>query len=65
VEFAFQDFLALRAGYKYNYDNERLTWGGGIRTDVAGTRLSFDYSYSGLGQFLGAAHRLSLGVQFQ
>ena len=52
----------MRAGYKFNYDAEGLTFGGGFKASVASAKLSLDYSYGSLGTDLGNAQRISLGV---
>jgi hypothetical protein len=65
VEYEFVNTFALRAGYKFNYDIEGLTLGGGIKQDLQSLRFSFDYSYgaigAGVGEF-GNVHRISFGV---
>jgi hypothetical protein len=63
VEYAFHEVFALRAGYKLNYDNDGLTFGGGVTPDIGGTSLAFDYSYGQMGDYLGNVHRISLGVR--
>jgi hypothetical protein len=64
-EAAFMEMLYLRAGYKYNYDNEKFTFGAGVKTDVSGALLAFDYSYGSMGAYLGNVHRISVGVQLK
>jgi hypothetical protein len=65
LEYAFSEMVFLRAGYKLNYDSEKLTYGGGIRYGVGAYDLSFDYSYGSMGNLLGQVHRLSLGVKIK
>ncbi len=65
VEYGFMDLFCLRTGYKYNYDNEGVTFGGGIKTEVPGLFLNVDYSYGSMGTYLGNVHRISVGVQFK
>jgi hypothetical protein len=65
LEFEFSGMLALRAGYKFNYDTEGLTAGGGLRQNIGGIRFSFDYSYGAMGTYLGNVHRISLGAGLQ
>ncbi len=65
VEYGFADALFLRAGYKWNYDADGLTFGGGARVTVAGTRLGVDYSFGSMGEYLTNVHRITLGVNFQ
>jgi len=63
VEYWFQNLLALRAGYKYNYDEERLAAGIGLRWMGLGAPLEFDASYTGYGH-LGSVVRLTLQAAF-
>ena len=52
------DMFDLRAGYKFNYDTESLTFGLGANYKYFG----LDYSYNDLGQYWDAVHRITLGV---
>lgn len=63
TEFSFYDRLYLRGGYKYNYDDEDFTFGGGANLPFNGTRISFNYAYS-LYDILPNVHRISLSVSF-
>lgn len=65
VEYAFDETVFFRAGYKIFYDNDNLTAGAGIRYPVSGTPLSIDYSYGAMGDYLPSVHRISVGVQFK
>lgn len=47
----FKDTLAFRLGYKFNYDEEGLCLGFGVRKRIRNFDLSFDYAYSDLGVF--------------
>jgi hypothetical protein len=51
--------LRLRAGYKFNYDEEGLCAGCGIHT----TGIKLDYAYSSFGAF-DLVNRISLGISF-
>jgi len=62
VEYEFAGTFALRGGYKFNYDFDGLTLGAGIRHAVEGIRLSADYSYGSMGEYLGNVQRISLGL---
>ena len=62
AEYEFMKTFALRAGYKFNYDSEGFTAGGGIHQDFGGVNVSLDYSYGAMGTYLGNAQRISLGV---
>jgi hypothetical protein len=65
AEYSFSETVILRAGYKYDYDSEGLTFGGGLHTDFAGWPLYLDYSYGKMSEYLNNVHRISLGVQFR
>ncbi|MEM1115411.1 MAG: PorV/PorQ family protein [Bacteroidota bacterium] len=62
AEYAFAELIALRAGYKMNYDTEGITLGAGLNADLSGARFGIDYSYGDMGEFLGAVHRLTIGA---
>jgi hypothetical protein len=63
VEYSFSEQVALRAGYKNNYDNEKFTFGVGVNSNISGYNIGIDYSFAGMGEFLGNVHRISLGVK--
>lgn len=62
LEYSFGNIVALRGGYKMNYDTERFTFGGGVKTSLQHYDIAFDYSYAGMGQYLSNVHRISLGI---
>lgn len=63
-EFAWQEKYFLRAGYKLNYDEQGLTLGGGLETEVGNnTILQIDYAWSNF-DYLESVHRFSLGFCF-
>jgi len=63
AEYLFADLLAVRAGYKTNYDEEALSMGFGVNYAVGGIGLRIDYSYSQLGSFDGVS-RITIGGSF-
>ncbi len=63
AEYEFSNAIALRAGYKFNYDYDGLTLGGGVKHTMGGVKLSVDYSYGAMGTYLGNVQRISLGVR--
>ena len=65
VEYEFAGALALRAGYKFNYDYEGLTIGGGVQHTLGSIHMSLDYSYGSIGTYLGNVQRISLGARIQ
>jgi len=64
MEYEFSDIVAIRGGYKFNYDADGLTAGIGVRQNLSGTRLSVDYSYGAMDYNLGNVHRISIGAGF-
>ncbi|MBN2012696.1 PorV/PorQ family protein [candidate division KSB1 bacterium] len=62
-EYMFADMIALRAGYKFNYDIEGFTAGFGLTHSISGMGVRFDYAYSSLDVF-DAVSRFSLGISF-
>ncbi|MFC1543232.1 PorV/PorQ family protein [Candidatus Neomarinimicrobiota bacterium] len=46
TEFGFMDFAYVRAGYKFNYDIESLSLGGGLNLSLGGIGLKIDAAYS-------------------
>jgi hypothetical protein len=62
LEYEYAGTFALRVGYKFNYDTQGFTAGGGVRETVGGVRITLDYSYGAIGMYLGDVHRISLGA---
>ncbi len=60
TEYWFRQMFALRAGYKFNYDEENLSLGAGLRYKG----IHFDYSYASFGEFLGSVNRFSMHMTF-
>jgi hypothetical protein len=64
AEFGFNDHFFLRAGHKFNYDEEGLTLGGGLNTSISnGTSIIIDYAWQDFGR-LQSTHRFSVGFTF-
>jgi len=57
------NMVALRAGYKFNYDLEGISLGFGFKKSISGLDVKLDYSYSDVDIF-DAVNRISLGVSF-
>lgn len=55
--------LALRGGYRFNYDAETATFGAGLNVPLGGTTLRVDYAYA-LYDLLPDVSRLSVGFSF-
>ena len=63
AEYWFGDVLALRGGYKFNYEEGNLSFGIGLRPSVSGIRMNLDYAYTHF-EFLESPHRFSLSFGF-
>lgn len=65
MEYEFLRVLTLRGGYKFNYDSDGLTLGGGLQHAVGDLGLAIDYSYGSMGAYLDGVHRFSLLVSLR
>lgn len=64
TEFAFSEKFFLRGGYKINYEEEGLAFGGGMLTTLSGdTKIDFNYSWQDLGR-LTSSQKFSIGLMF-
>jgi hypothetical protein len=63
IEYEWNKILALRAGYKNNYDLAKYSFGGGLKIPIKGMSLRFDYAYSHYGD-LGEVNVTSLEIGF-
>lgn len=63
AEYLFRNLLAIRAGYKFNYDEEDISVGFGLYPGFAGLSLKIDYAYTVFGVF-GSIQRFSFGFSF-
>jgi hypothetical protein len=64
VEYAFHDYVYLRAGDNINYDSEGIAGGVGFHFPVSVAGMAdFDYAYTDM-KALGAAHRFSIKFDF-
>jgi hypothetical protein len=63
VEWLYRHTLALRSGYNFDVDALKFSAGAGFAGDFSSLRGTLDYAYTD-GGFLGAIHRVSLGVRF-
>ncbi len=61
LEYSFKNMVQLRAGYKFNGDQETYSLGCGVKYQ----NLRFDYSYNPFGDYLPAVHRVSVGFAIQ
>lgn len=62
-EYTFAEFLALRGGYRFNYEEGNLSLGFGVRPSIGDFEARVDYSYVSY-DFLDAPHRFSLTLAF-
>ena len=63
LEYTFADVLALRGGYRANYDEGNWSVGGGVMPRVGSTRIRVDYAYVAY-DFLDAPHRVSVAFSY-
>lgn len=61
AEFLLMDMFAIRAGYRYNYDEEGLTLGAGLNYTMSGLSVRIDYAYTPIVSF-DAVNRFSIGI---
>ena len=59
TEYVFRNLLALRAGYRFNYDEESFTLGGGLKVTTSTGVIAVNYAWWDFG-VLGATHMFSL-----
>lgn len=45
AEYGFKDLFFLRGGYKFNYDIESVSMGGGVNLETNGVRLKVEYAF--------------------
>ena len=72
AEYWLQDRLAIRAGYKFNYDSDSWSVGLGGKVPMGSSTIRIDYAFTpmnlahGAGAFDGVnmAHRFTLGMTF-
>ena len=63
-EYAYSEKFFLRSGYKINYEEQGLTFGGGLSTNISNdTRVIIDYAWQEFGR-LQSTHRFSVGFTF-
>ena len=64
MEYAFNQFFMLRAGYNIGYDTQGMAGGAGFRLDTSQTSdIGVDYAWEDLG-YLGTTHRFSLNFSY-
>ncbi|MBN8546449.1 MAG: PorV/PorQ family protein [Ignavibacteria bacterium] len=63
TEISVFDRVFLRGGYRYNYDDEKITFGAGANLPLGESVVSFDYAYS-IYDILPNVQRISVGLRF-
>jgi hypothetical protein len=63
AEYWFKNMVAVRTGYKFNYDEEGISFGAGLKYNVSGLNLKLDYAYSNFVVFE-SVNRISIGASF-
>jgi len=61
AEYSFQNILFVRGGYKFNYDEEGLVLGVGLKYEISGYSGRFNYAYVDFGN-LNKVHMIQLGI---
>lgn len=63
LEYTLMDMFTLRGGYKFNYDEQGLTLGGGINYTMGKIGGRIDYAYLDYG-LLSSVHLITVGFRF-
>lgn len=63
LEYTFLKMFSLRAGYKFNYDEQGVTLGGGLNFDMSGIKGRIDYAYLDYGR-LKSVNLFTIGFGF-
>ncbi|OGU68410.1 MAG: hypothetical protein A2499_09350 [Stygiobacter sp. RIFOXYC12_FULL_38_8] len=63
TEYSWNETVFARAGYKLNYDVENWTFGAGVKLNLGGQNVSFDYALVDYAD-LGKVSRISIEVGF-
>ncbi len=61
VEYSLNDMIALRTGYKTNYDDENFTVGAGFKHHLGPLAFEFDYAFNNFSTF-NPVHLFTLGL---
>jgi len=62
-EYWFSGILALRGGYRFNYDEGNMSFGLGLHHVVSGVEISLDYAYVSF-EYLESPHRVTMSMRF-
>jgi hypothetical protein len=63
VEYTLGNILTLRGGYRFNYDEESFTFGGGLRYSLGNMGARLSYAFVDFGRLMNV-HMFSIGFSF-
>ena len=63
AEYGWSETFFIRAGYKFNYDVEKWTFGAGVAVAPGDQKVTFDFALVDYGD-LGKTSRFTVGIQF-
>jgi len=63
LEYWLFDLFSFRSGYRFNYDEGKLSLGGGLKCRMGSFTIKIDYAYVNY-DFLNSPHRFSLRLAF-
>jgi hypothetical protein len=64
LEYNFINIFSLRGGYKFNYDEQGITFGAGVNYNMKGVTGRIDYAYLDYGR-LSSVHLFTLGFALE
>ena len=59
AEYAWKELFLVRAGYKFNVDEQNYSFGAGLNVPISFTEITIDYAFANFSR-LGSAHRFSI-----
>ncbi|MBN2413071.1 PorV/PorQ family protein [candidate division KSB1 bacterium] len=63
AEYWFYNFIALRGGYRFNYEEGNISMGTGINYNMGSLKFKLDYAFVSY-DFLDSPHRISVMIEF-
>ena len=63
AEYVFQELIAIRGGYQFNFDTENFSGGIGVSLESLGLDGKLDYAYKNY-KFLPGTHMFSIEIGF-
>jgi len=63
IEYEWSEKFSARIGYKLNYEEQGLTYGGGFKAELGKSVIVVDYAVADFGR-LQSVHRFTLGTRF-